>query len=67
VVRLHSDDDQTILSVTDNGWGFPGPVRMGEGLRIARSFADRHDGTLVLDGTDGTQALLTLPHFEPLP
>jgi two-component sensor histidine kinase len=64
VVRLHSDAARTVLSVTDNGWGFHGTVRPGEGLAIARSFADRHHGTLVLDGTDGTQALLTLPHGD---
>lgn len=62
VVRLISDTTRTILTVTDNGWGFSGQPRGGEGLALARSFADRHGGTLVLDGTDGTQATLTLPH-----
>jgi two-component sensor histidine kinase len=62
VVRLVSDDARTVLSITDNGWGFSGEPRQGEGLAVAESFADRHGGTLVLDGTDGTQAILTLPH-----
>jgi two-component sensor histidine kinase len=62
VVRLASDEARTVLSITDNGWGFSGQPRQGEGLALARSFAERHGGALVLDGTDGTQAILTLPH-----
>lgn len=62
VVRLVSDGHRTVLSVTDNGWGFSGAPHSGEGLALARSFAERHGGTLELDGTDGTQAVMTLPH-----
>jgi two-component sensor histidine kinase len=62
VVRLHSDDACTVLSVADNGWGFSKPPRAGEGLCLARNFADHHGGSLTLEGTDGTRAVMTLPH-----
>ncbi len=62
VVRLVSDDQRTVLTVLDNGWGFTQPPRLGEGLALAQAFAARHGGTLVLDGQDGTVATLELPH-----
>ncbi len=61
-VRLVTDDDCTILSVLDNGWGFSGTPRLGEGLALARGFAAMHGGTLSLDGRDGTVATMELPH-----
>ncbi len=61
-VRLTSDGDTTVLTVTDNGWGFHGTPRPGEGLALARSFAVKHGGSLELDGLDGTVATLELPH-----
>jgi two-component sensor histidine kinase len=61
-VRLVSDCDSTVLTVIDNGWGFAGEPRSGEGLTLARSFAARHGGSLRLDGVDGTVATLELPH-----
>lgn len=61
-VRLTSDADTTVLTVTDNGWGFRGTPRSGEGLALARSFAERHGGSLELDGIDGTVATLELRH-----
>jgi two-component sensor histidine kinase len=61
-VRLVSNDDRTTLSVIDNGWGFVGTPRSGEGLALARGFASRHGGSLVMDGEDGTVATLELPH-----
>jgi two-component sensor histidine kinase len=61
-VRLVSDCDTTVLTVIDNGWGFHGTPRAGEGLALARSFATRHGGSLDLDGVDGTVATLELPH-----
>jgi two-component sensor histidine kinase len=61
-VRLVSDEDCTTLSVTDNGWGFAGTPRLGEGLALARRFAARHGGLLRMDGEDGTAATLELPH-----
>ncbi len=61
-VRLTSDCDSTVLTVTDNGWGFRGTPRSGEGLALARSFAERHGGSMELDGVDGTVATLELPH-----
>jgi two-component sensor histidine kinase len=61
-VRLVSDDDSTTLTVLDNGWGFAGKPRSGEGLSLTREFAARHDGALTMDGDDGTVARLILPH-----
>ncbi len=61
-VRLVSEYGMTTLTVTDNGWGFPGAPRMGEGLSLAQGFAERDGGSLHLDGTDGTVARLELPH-----
>jgi two-component sensor histidine kinase len=61
-VRLVSDSDTTVLTIVDNGWGFNGVPRSGEGLALARSFAARHAGSLVLEGVDGTVATLELPH-----
>ncbi len=61
VVRLVTDQDRTTLTVLDNGWGFSGvPRKGGEGLALARSFAARHDGSLTMDGEDGTVATLEL-------
>jgi two-component sensor histidine kinase len=62
-IRLVTEGDCTMLSVADNGWGFSGKPRSGEGLALARSFADRHGGTLELAGIDGTVATLELPHY----
>jgi two-component sensor histidine kinase len=61
-IRLVSDEDATTLTVVDNGWGFTGKPRSGEGLMLARSFAARHGGSLSLDSEDGTVATLELPH-----
>jgi two-component sensor histidine kinase len=61
-VRLVSDCNSTVLTVIDNGWGFHGTPRCGEGLALARNFAEKHRGSLELDGVDGTVATLDLPH-----
>jgi two-component sensor histidine kinase len=61
-VRLVSDRDSTNLTVVDNGWGFSGSPRRGEGLSLAHSLAARYGGLLELDGMDGTVATLELPH-----
>ncbi len=61
-VRLVTDDDGTTLTVGDDGCGFVGKPRAGEGLSLARAFAARHGGSLTLDGLDGTVATLELPH-----
>jgi two-component sensor histidine kinase len=60
-VRLISDRHGTTLTVADNGWGFSGTPRLGEGLSLARGLADRHGGLLDLYGGDGTVATLELP------
>lgn len=61
-VRLVTDHATTTLTVTDNGWGFAGKPAIGEGLSLARGFAERAGGTLEIDGADGTVATLELPH-----
>ena len=61
-IRLVTDEDCTVLTVLDNGWGFAGTPRPGEGLSLARGFAARHGGSLTMDGEDGTVATLELPH-----
>jgi two-component sensor histidine kinase len=61
-IRLLTENDCTVLTVADNGWGFAGAPRLGEGLALARSFAERRGGTLDVAGVDGTVATLELPH-----
>jgi two-component sensor histidine kinase len=61
-VRLVTAGALTTLTVTDNGWGFEGSPHFGEGLTLARLFAERAGGSLELDGVDGTAATVTLPH-----
>jgi two-component sensor histidine kinase len=61
-VRLVSDAGMTVLSVTDDGWGFSGLPRSGEGLSLAQGFAERHGGTLRLENAGGTVATMELPH-----
>jgi two-component sensor histidine kinase len=61
-IRLVTEDGTTTLSVVDNGWGFSGSPRFGEGLSLAESFADRHGGSLRLESADGTVATMELPH-----
>jgi two-component sensor histidine kinase len=61
-VRLVTDDQATRLVIVDNGWGFNGTARDGEGLSLARGFATRFGGSLVLEGTDGTVATMALPN-----
>jgi two-component sensor histidine kinase len=61
-VRLVSEGGMTTLTVTDNGWGFSGTHRCGEGLTLASGFAEAHDGTLRLESAGGTVATMELPH-----
>jgi two-component sensor histidine kinase len=61
-IRLVTVPGTTTLTVTDNGWGFDNPPLFGEGLTLARLFAERAGGSLEMDGTDGTAAVMTLPH-----
>jgi two-component sensor histidine kinase len=61
-VRLVSEAGETTLTITDNGWGFEGAPKMGEGLALAHTFAEQSGGSLELDGADGTVATLRLPH-----
>lgn len=62
-VRLTTGPGTTILTIVDNGWGFIGQPRDGEGLALARTFAAAHGGVLRLEGTDGMVATLELPHW----
>ncbi len=61
-VRLVSEGGMTLLSVTDDGWGFSGTPRTGEGLSLAQGFAERHGGTLRMESAGGTVASMELPH-----
>jgi two-component sensor histidine kinase len=61
-VRLATGADMTVLSVTDDGWGFSGTPRLGEGLSLAQGFAERHGGALRLESTGGTVATMELRH-----
>jgi two-component sensor histidine kinase len=61
-IRLTTEEDCTTLTVLDNGWGFTGKPRSGEGLALTRDFAARHGGSLTMDGDAGTVATLKLPH-----
>ncbi len=61
-VRLVTEGDMTVLTVTDNGWGFCGVPRLGEGLSLAQGFAARHGGSLHLESCGGAIASLELPH-----
>jgi two-component sensor histidine kinase len=62
LVRLVTEGATTTLSVIDNGWGFCGTPCYGEGLSLARGFAEQHGGTLRLENVDGTVATMELPH-----
>jgi len=62
-VRLVSQKVGTTLSIVDDGWGFTGRTREGEGLALARTFAVRHGGSLRLNDAAGTAATLELPHW----
>lgn len=64
LVRLVTEGAATTLSVIDNGWGFCGTPRHGEGLSLACGFAERHGGTLRLESLDGTVATMELPHAD---
>lgn len=61
-VRLHSDaDGRTKLTVTDDGNGFHGQPKYGEGLSVARTLADQFGGRLTLRYDGHTVATLDLP------
>ncbi len=63
-VRLVTDGQVTTLTISDNGWGFKGRPKEGEGLSLARNFATTHGGALTLDGADGAVATLELPNWR---
>jgi two-component sensor histidine kinase len=63
-VRLVSDARATTLTITDDGWGFRGIPREGEGLALARSFADMHGGKFAVESADGTVAMLEWPNWD---
>jgi two-component sensor histidine kinase len=61
-VRLHTEaDGRTRLTVTDDGNGFHGAPRFGEGLSVARTLADDYAGTLSVRSDGNTVATLDLP------
>jgi len=62
-VRLQTESGiRTKLTVIDDGGGFHGEPKHGEGLSIARTFATQHGGTISLKSDGRTIASLELPH-----
>lgn len=61
-VRVVTQGEMTTLTVTDNGWGFAGAPRPGEGLSLALGFAERHGGSLRIETCGGTVATMVLLH-----
>lgn len=54
----------TRLTVADDGHGFQGRPRFGEGLSVARMLAEQHEGELSLRCEGRTVAALELPPVE---
>ncbi len=64
-IRLHTERNRhTRLIVTDDGNGFHGRPKPGEGLSLAQLLADQHGGTLTLSADGRTIAVLELPHAD---
>lgn len=72
VLAATANGNGLVLSVTDDGRGFPAEVLDGDGerspdgsglgLRVVRAIADGHGGTLVLENSaHGARAVLSLP------
>lgn len=61
-VRLLSEADRTILTVIDNGWGFTGKGRQGEGLSLVEQFAAHHGGSVGIEDDNGAAVRVVLPH-----
>ena len=54
-VRLQSDSGSCLLTISDDGAGFDGPVRQGSlGMRLMKNLARQLRATLAIDGSDGT-------------
>jgi len=65
IVRLQTEPNvRTRLTVIDDGNGFHGDPRLGEGLRIAHMFAACHGGSIDLKNDGRTIATLDLPHQD---
>ncbi|MGE0418176.1 MAG: ATP-binding protein [Acetobacteraceae bacterium] len=61
-VRLHSEPNgHTRLTVIDDGNGFHGKPRQGEGLSVAQMLADEFSGHLSLRSDGRTMAVLDMP------
>lgn len=63
--RLASDERRTVLTITDDGWGWRGDEpQPGEGLRIAGTLADERGGSLRLERRGyATVVTLALPRL----
>jgi|GEM_PF-2349661 len=62
-IRLHTERNRhTRLIVTDDGNGFHGRPKPGEGLSLAQLLANQHGGSLTLSSDGRTIAVLDLPH-----
>ncbi len=61
-VTLHSEGDDAVLEVSDDGPGIPANPPKGTGLSIVRALVrDELGGSLELDGADGTRARVRFP------
>ena len=58
-------ENEAVLEVSDDGWGFSGKATLGEGMHVARHLAAAHDGEVTLRALEGsTLATLRLPVWE---
>ncbi|MGE0224876.1 MAG: ATP-binding protein [Acetobacteraceae bacterium] len=65
-VRLHTEPGvYTRLTVIDDGHGFHGRPKEGEGLTLARLLAEENGGSVSLESDGRTIAALYLPHAHP--
>ena len=67
-LRLHQENDQLILQVTDNGKGLAEnkiPLKEGSlGAKLIHSFAEKLDAQLTVDGSKGTKITLSINNYK---
>ncbi|MBL0405636.1 PAS domain-containing protein [Microvirga aerilata] len=61
-VGLHHEGDDVLLSIEDNGVGLPAQPRVGSmGMRLIEGMARSLNGTLTIEGNQGTQIAVRFP------
>jgi two-component sensor histidine kinase/putative methionine-R-sulfoxide reductase with GAF domain len=62
-IGLHSENDQTILTVSDNGVGFPADLDFRDtdslGLQLVTTLVEQLEGSIELDNREGTAFKIT--------